>query len=67
MKKGVPALSVVVGSGVTYDNCHKYRLADALVVGSHFKEGGRSVVMCFSLHLIFLGIRGSCVFRDYST
>jgi len=41
VKKGVPALSVVVGSGVTYDNCHKYRLADALVVGSHFKEGGR--------------------------
>jgi membrane complex biogenesis BtpA family protein len=34
---GVPTL---VGSGVTLDNFHDYRDADALIVGSSVKEGG---------------------------
>ncbi len=34
-------LPVLVGSGVTVDNVHKYLPhADALIVGSHFKESG---------------------------
>ena len=31
---------VVVGSGVTEDNLDRYLAADALVIGSHFKDAG---------------------------
>lgn len=32
---------IIVGSGVTYDNVEKYiNIADALIIGSHFKEHG---------------------------
>ncbi|KAG0727217.1 hypothetical protein GWK47_035102 [Chionoecetes opilio] len=34
-------LPVVVGSGVTRDNAHKFLDAHGLIVGSHFKQGGR--------------------------
>lgn len=34
-------LPVMVGSGVTNDNVAEYRQAHALIVGSHFKRGGR--------------------------
>ncbi|XP_045133180.1 uncharacterized protein F13E9.13, mitochondrial-like [Portunus trituberculatus] len=34
-------LPVLVGSGVTRDNVHTYIRAHGLIVGSHFKEGGR--------------------------
>jgi hypothetical protein len=32
---------VVIGSGVTADNCAEFTDASALIVGSHFKVGGR--------------------------
>ncbi len=32
---------LLVGSGVTVDNLSAFAAADALIVGSHFKEGGR--------------------------
>lgn len=34
-------LPVLVGSGVTRDNVHAYIRAHGLIVGSHFKQGGR--------------------------
>ena len=34
-------LPVLIGSGVTPDNLGRYAGADALIVGSYFKEGGR--------------------------
>lgn len=34
------SLPVLVGSGVTAENVGGYATADALIVGSHFKEGG---------------------------
>nr|CAH7719836.1 unnamed protein product [Callosobruchus chinensis] len=39
--KGAISLPILVGSGVTYDNLEKYLSADALIVGSYFKEGGK--------------------------
>ncbi|KAG5891000.1 hypothetical protein JTB14_022580 [Gonioctena quinquepunctata] len=35
------SLPLLVGSGVTRDNLESYITADALIVGSHFKKGGR--------------------------
>lgn len=35
------SLPVLVGSGVTSENMEHYSAADGLIVGSHFKEGGR--------------------------
>lgn len=34
-------LPVLIGSGVTRDNVHAYIRAHGLIVGSHFKQGGR--------------------------
>ncbi|ROT65436.1 putative uncharacterized protein F13E9.13, mitochondrial-like isoform X4 [Penaeus vannamei] len=34
-------LPVLIGSGVTSDNVHKYMDAHGFIVGSHFKTGGR--------------------------
>lgn len=34
------SLPVIVGSGVTKHNLHEYLCADALIVGSYFKNGG---------------------------
>ena len=40
--RGATELPLIIGSGVTEANLHEYRgKADALVVGSHFKVGGR--------------------------
>uniref|UniRef100_A0A8D9ELB0 Uncharacterized protein F13E9.13, mitochondrial n=1 Tax=Cacopsylla melanoneura TaxID=428564 RepID=A0A8D9ELB0_9HEMI len=40
VKKGVD-LPVLVGSGVTIDNVQQYKMADAFIIGSHFKQDGR--------------------------
>ena len=40
VKKATP-LPVLVGSGVTANNLGHYAMADAVIVGSYFKEGGR--------------------------
>ena len=40
VRRTVPTVPVLVGSGVTVDNLEDYIDAAALVVGSHFKEGG---------------------------
>ena len=37
----MPRLPVIVGSGVTAANLATFAPATALIVGSHFKEGGR--------------------------
>ena len=34
-------LPVIIGSGVTVDNLDEYMTADAMIVGSHFKVGGK--------------------------
>ncbi|KAK2819967.1 hypothetical protein Q7C36_021613 [Tachysurus vachellii] len=34
-------IPVLIGSGVTHENVDDYLQADALIVGSHFKNGGR--------------------------
>ena len=34
------SLPVIVGSGVTADNIHKYLKSDAVIIGSHFKREG---------------------------
>lgn len=34
-------IPVLIGSGVTQENVEDYLQADALIVGSHFKSGGR--------------------------
>lgn len=34
-------IPVLIGSGVTADNLHKYEAADAIIIGSHFKEDGK--------------------------
>lgn len=34
-------IPVLIGSGVTRENVEDYLQADALIVGSHFKSGGR--------------------------
>lgn len=34
------SLPIIIGSGVTRDNLKEYMQADALIIGSHFKEGG---------------------------
>lgn len=39
VKKSVD-LPVLVGSGVTSENVQQYIQASALIIGSHFKEGG---------------------------
>ena len=39
VKHGVD-IPVLVGSGVTVENVDEYMSADALIVGSHFKENG---------------------------
>ena len=38
--ESVPALPVLVGSGVTPENVGKFSSAHGLIVGSYFKEGG---------------------------
>lgn len=40
VKKSVN-LPVLIGSGVTFDNVEQYMTADAFIIGSHFKDGGR--------------------------
>jgi uncharacterized protein len=37
---GAVAVPTLVGSGITLDNVHDYREADALIVGSAIKQGG---------------------------
>ena len=39
--KKATSLPVLVGSGVTAENLGHYAMADAVIVGSYFKEGGR--------------------------
>ena len=39
--RGGVAMPVLVGSGVTAENLHRYAAADALIVGSAAKRGGR--------------------------
>ncbi|XP_060923799.1 uncharacterized protein F13E9.13, mitochondrial [Limanda limanda] len=34
-------IPVLIGSGVTYDNMERYLDANGMIIGSHFKEGGR--------------------------
>lgn len=34
---------VLVGSGVTLSNVHKYKGADGFIIGSHFKQNGKYV------------------------
>lgn len=38
--KSISSLPVIVGSGVTLDNLEAYTKADALIVGSYFKDNG---------------------------
>ncbi|XP_066257655.1 uncharacterized protein F13E9.13, mitochondrial [Euwallacea similis] len=38
--KKVSKLPILIGSGVTVENLIRYRTADALIIGSHFKEEG---------------------------
>ncbi|KAM9366297.1 uncharacterized protein F13E9.13, mitochondrial [Symphorus nematophorus] len=33
-------IPVLIGSGVTFDNVERYMDANAMIIGSHFKEGG---------------------------
>jgi len=33
-------IPVLIGSGVTYDNVDHYMDAGAMIIGSHFKQGG---------------------------
>ena len=33
-------LPLIIGSGVTAENCHHYKHAHGFIIGSHFKEGG---------------------------
>lgn len=40
VRRTVPQVPVLIGSGVTLDNVANYIDAAALIVGSHFKEGG---------------------------
>lgn len=40
-------IPVMVGSGVTAENLRNYSKANALIVGSHFKQGGRLEFTCF--------------------
>lgn len=35
------SIPVLIGSGVTYDNVERYLHASGMIIGSHFKEGGR--------------------------
>ena len=39
--RAVPSLPVLVGSGVTAGNLHKYQRATACIIGSEFKKDGR--------------------------
>ncbi|KAI5701343.1 hypothetical protein M8J76_017141 [Diaphorina citri] len=39
--KNAVDLPILIGSGVTSDNVEHYMTADALIIGSHFKQGGR--------------------------
>ena len=34
------SVPVIIGSGVTVENIHQFRSADAIIVGSYFKHGG---------------------------
>ena len=34
------SLPILIGSGVTKDNFHDFKLADGMIVGSYFKEDG---------------------------
>ena len=34
------SIPVIIGSGATADNIHKFRSSDAIIVGSYFKDGG---------------------------
>lgn len=34
------SLPIIIGSGVTRNNLKEYMQADALIIGSHFKDGG---------------------------
>lgn len=38
--KETSKLPVIIGSGVTIDNLSDYLEADALIIGSHFKQNG---------------------------
>ncbi|TRY78197.1 hypothetical protein TCAL_06763 [Tigriopus californicus] len=40
VQQATPKMPVMVGSGVDLGNVEKYMSAQALIVGSHFKEGG---------------------------
>lgn len=35
------SIPVLIGSGVTADNLQRYLDANGMIIGSHFKEGGR--------------------------
>ena len=39
--RAATSLPVLIGSGVTSENVVRYSAADAVIVGSEFKEGGR--------------------------
>ena len=41
VRHAVPSLPVLIGSGVTAENVDRYSSADAVIVGSWFKEDGR--------------------------
>lgn len=34
-------IPVLIGSGIDYENLHKFQTADALIVGSTFKKDGK--------------------------
>lgn len=46
VKKNID-VPVLVGSGVTINNVHKYKGADGFIIGSHFKKNGMYVLLLF--------------------
>lgn len=44
---------VLVGSGVTINNVHKYKNVDGFIIGSHFKKHGMYVL---HYHIISISI-----------
>lgn len=50
VKKSVD-VPVLVGSGVTLNNVHKYKGADGFIIGSHFKKNGKYVLIMNCIHI----------------
>ena len=35
------SLPVLIGSGVTFENFHDFKIADGIIIGSYFKQDGQ--------------------------